>query len=100
MFGGKLHKGKHDKPISAGTVQTGLDGVITMIALETGEQPFHQWDGTHYIKPIQHMLVGFKNFDPAVEKNLACHPDLAAFACAWGLREDATVQQRAVGDLS
>ncbi|KAL9178895.1 hypothetical protein ACHAXT_011868 [Thalassiosira profunda] len=45
------------------------------------------------------MLAGFKNFDPAVEKKLACHPDLPAFACAWGLRKDATPQQQAVGDL-
>lgn len=67
--------------------------------MDTGRQPLHQIDGQHYIKPIQHMLAGFKNFDPAVEKKLACHPDLAAFACAWGLQEDATPQQQAVGDL-
>ena len=51
------------------------------------------------MKPIQHMLAGFKNFDPAVEKKLACHPDLPAFACAWAHREGTSPQQQAIGDL-
>ena len=45
------------------------------------------------------MLAGFKNFDPAVEQKLACHPDLPDFACDFGLREGATQQQEATGDL-
>ena len=45
------------------------------------------------------MLAGFKNFDPAVEKKLACHPNLPDYACGYGLREGATPQQQATGDL-
>ena len=54
MFGGKLRQGKRGKPVGAGTVRAGLGGVATTIALETGEQPLHQKDGQHYIKPVQH----------------------------------------------
>ena len=45
------------------------------------------------------MLAGFKNFDPAVEKKLACHPDLPKFACAHAHREGSTEAEKAVGDL-
>ena len=45
------------------------------------------------------MLAGFKNFDPAVEKKLACHPDLPAYACEWGHRKGTSTFQQAVGDL-
>ena len=45
------------------------------------------------------MLAGFKNFDPAVEQKLACHPNLPDYACGHGLREGATPQQQATGDL-
>jgi len=68
--------------------------------MDTGRQPLHQVDGEHYIKPIQHMLAGFKNFDPATEKKLACHPDLPTFACRYGHRKGASVYQQAVGDLT
>ena len=94
-----MRKGKRGKPVKSGTVRAGLSGVATTIALDTGEQPLHQKDGEHFIKPIQHMLAGFKNFDPAVEKKLACHPDVPAFACNWAYREGTGAQQRAIGDL-
>ena len=55
--------------------------------MDTGDQPLHQRDGTHYLKPLQHMLAGFKNFDPAAEKKLACHPDLPRFAHKCAYRE-------------
>ena len=45
------------------------------------------------------MLAGFKNFDPAVEKKLACHPNLPDWACRFGLRKGASPQQEATGDL-
>lgn len=45
------------------------------------------------------MLAGFKNFDPAVEKKLACHPDLPTFACANGYRGRSNPQRQATGDL-
>ena len=45
------------------------------------------------------MLAGFKNFDPAVEKKLACHSDLPKFACAHAHRTGTTKAQRAVRDL-
>ena len=53
------------------------------MATETGKQPLQQIDDEHYINPIQHMLTGFKNFDPSVEKNLVVHPDLPQFAAAY-----------------
>ena len=99
MFGGRIRKGKRGRAVGAGHVRAGLGHVNTQIALDTGRQPLHQRDGQHYIKPIQHMLAGFKNFDPAVEQKLACHPDLPDFACDFGLREGATQQQQATGDL-
>ena len=99
MFGGKLRQGKRGRPVSAGTVRAGLGGVATTIALDTGEQPLHQKDGQHYIKPVQYMLAGFKNFDPAVEKKLACGPDLPHFACEWAHRPGTGPQQQAIGDL-
>lgn len=99
MYGGKLRQGKRGRPVSAGTVRAGLGGVATTIALDTGEQPLHQKDGNNYIKPVQHMLAGFKNFDPAVEKKLACAPDLPHFACEWAYRAGTGPQQQAIGDL-
>ena len=47
------------------------------------------------------MLAGFKNFDPAVEKKLACHPDLPKFACAHAhaQRQGTTEAERVIGDL-
>ncbi|KAL7535678.1 hypothetical protein ACHAXR_009954 [Thalassiosira sp. AJA248-18] len=88
------------RPVGAAHVRAGLGGVNTTIALDTGRQPFHQLDGEHYIKPIQRMLAGFKNFDPATEKKLACHPDFPAFACMHGHREGTSTYQQAVGDLT
>jgi hypothetical protein len=67
--------------------------------MDTGRQPLHQADGVHYIKPIQHMLAGFSNFDPATEKKLACHPDLPTFACRHGHSGEESPQRQAVGDL-
>ncbi|KAL7523426.1 hypothetical protein ACHAXR_000173, partial [Thalassiosira sp. AJA248-18] len=100
MFGGRIRKGKRGRPVGAAHVRAGLGGINTTIALDTGRQPLHQIDGEHYIKPIQHMLAGFKNFDPATEKKLACHPDLPTFACMHGHREGSSPYQQAVGDLS
>ena len=99
MFGGRIRKGKKGKPVGAGSVRTGLGGVNTTIAMDTGTQPLHQIDGTHYIKPLQHMLAGFKNHDPATVKKLACHPDLPDFAVEWAYKEGSTPAQNAVGDL-
>ncbi len=67
--------------------------------MDTGDQPLHQRDGVHFIKPLQHILAGFKNFDPAVEKKLACHPSLPHEACKFGLRKKASPQEQATGDL-
>ena len=68
-FGAKVRCGMRGAPVSAGMVQARLGGVNTTIALDTGRQPLHQTGGKHYIKPIQLMLAGFKNFDPGVQKN-------------------------------
>ena len=67
--------------------------------MDMGKQPLHQRDGQHYIKPVQHMLAGFKNFDPAVEKKLACGPNFPHFACEWAHRRGTGPQQQAIGDL-
>ena len=48
----------------------------------------------HYSKPLQHITEEFGNFDLAMEKNLACHPDLPAFVC-----KRANQTQQATGDL-
>jgi len=45
------------------------------------------------------MLAGFKNFDPATEKKLACHPDLPRWARQHAYRKDASPAVKAVGDL-
>ena len=45
------------------------------------------------------MLTGFKNFDPAVGKRLACHPDLPKFACSNAYRPGTSEAEKAVGDL-
>ena len=79
-------------------VRVGIRGINTMIALERGTQPLHQIDEQHYIKPIQYMLAGFKNFDPATEKNLVCHPDLPEFAQAHAYKIE-LVAQHVTGDL-
>ena len=67
--------------------------------MDTGNQPLHQRDGEHFLKPIQHMLAGFANFDPAVEKKLAVGPDVPKFAVEWAHRRQTSPQQQAVGDL-
>ena len=67
--------------------------------MDTGAQPLHQRDGTHYLKPLQHMLAGFKNFDPATEKKLAAHPDLPRFARKHACRKGASEAEKATGDL-
>ena len=45
------------------------------------------------------MLAGFKNFDPATEKKLACHPDLPTTACMHAHRGRSNPQRQATGDL-
>ena len=93
MFGGHIRKGKRRQPISTGAVQAGIRGVNTTIAMDTGHQPLTQLDGIHYVKPIQHMLVGFNNFYLAMEKKLTCHPDLLTCACVWGHSKGMLVHQ-------
>ena len=44
------------------------------------------------------MLAGFKNFDPAIEKKLACHPDLPEYTQAHAYKGK-SVAQHATGDL-
>ena len=68
MSDGRMRKGARGKPVGAGSVRAKLGAIGTQIAMDTGEQPFHQKDGTHFIKPIQRMLAGYKNFDPTTEK--------------------------------
>ena len=77
-FGGMLRQGngRKRKPVSAGSVGTGLGGVTTQIGLDRGERPLHQPGSDKFILPIQHMLAGFRSFDLPPEKKLACHPDL------------------------
>ena len=98
-YGGRLRQGRRGRPVAAGTVAQDLGHLATQIGLDRGTRPLHQPFSEHYIVPIQHMLAGFKNFDPAVEKKLACHPDVPAFACNWAYREGTGAQQRAIGDL-
>ena len=74
-------------------------GINTTIALETGKQPLHKIDGKHYIKPIQHMLISFKKFDPSVEKKLVVHPELPRFAAAYGNKPGVGEYQKATVDL-
>ena len=80
---GRVQKGKKERPVGAGTVRSALRGINTPIALEKGKQPLHQIDGEHYIKTIQHMLAGFKNFETSVEKKLVVHLDPPKFATAY-----------------
>ena len=80
-------------------VRTGLGGVTAKLAMDTGEQPLHQKDSTHYIKPIQLMVAGFSRSDPAVEKKLAAHPDLPRYAVARRNRKKSSKKKKAVGDL-
>ena len=44
------------------------------------------------------MLAGYKNFDPATEKKLACHPDLPQYAQKIAY-ESKSISQQATGDL-
>ena len=99
MFCGHLRKGTRGKPVGAGSVRAKLGAIGTQIEMDTGGQPLHQRDGVHYIKPIQHMLAGCKNFDPATEKKLACHPDLPRRAYVHGYRRGGSAATRATGDL-
>ena len=88
-FGALVRCGKRGAPISAEMVRAGLDGVNTTIALDTGRQPLHQADGKHYIKPIQLMLAGFRNFDPGVYVEEACSPSrFAAGGCRVGHKSE------------
>ena len=98
-FGGNLRKGRRGRPIGTGSVCTGIGSINTQIALDTGDQTLHQRGGEHFLKPLQHMLSGFTNFDPAVEKKLAVGPDVPKFAVEWAHRRQTSPQQQAVGDL-
>ena len=99
-FGGKIRCGKRKTgQVGAGMVRAGLGGVEAKIVIDTGEQPLHQKDGTHYVKPIQLMLAGFSKFDPVVEKELAAHPDLPRYAVTRGNRKRSSEKQKAIGDL-
>ena len=70
-FRGKIRCGKRKAgQVGARMVRAGLGDIPTKIALDTGQQPLHQKDDTHYTKSIQLMLAGFSKFDPAVEKKL------------------------------
>jgi len=82
-FGGRLRKGKRGRPVGTGSIRAGLGGVYTQISLDRGKRPLHQQNGEHYVTPVQHMLAGFANFDPPVEKKLAVGPDVPQFAVRW-----------------
>ena len=99
MFDRQVRKGKQGKPVGTGTVRAALGGINTMITLETGKQPLHQIEGEHYIKPIQHMLDGFKNFDSSVERKLAVHPDLPKFVVEYRNKPKVGECGKATGEL-
>ena len=100
-FGGMLRQGRGNrrKPVSAGSISTGIGSVATQIGLDRGTRPLHQPGKDKYILPIQHMLAGFKSFDPPTEKKLACHPDLPLFAVTNAYKGKASVVRQAAGDL-
>jgi hypothetical protein len=98
-FCGKLRQGKRGKPVGAGTVAAGIGGVATQIDLDTDTRPLHRQGTDKYIAPISHMMRGFRNFDPATEKKLACHPDLPKFACEHGYDGVDSPLRQATGDL-
>ena len=100
-FGGMLRQGRggRRKPVSADSISTGIGGVATQIGLDRGARPLHQPGSDKYILPIQHMLAGFRSFDPPTEKKLACHPDLPLFAVTNAYKGDPSVVRQATGDL-
>ena len=65
--------------------------------METGTHSLHQQDGKHYMKPLQHLIAGFENYEPATEKKLACHLDLPALAVKWAYGEKADQSHRIMG---
>ena len=87
------------KPVSADHVGTGIGGVATQIGLDRGERPLHQPESDKFILPIQHMLAGFRSFDPPTEKKLACHPDLPLFAVINAYTGKSSPVRQAAGDL-
>ena len=60
----KVRYGKHVQPAIVGSVQTGLEYTNTMP--EKDQQQLHKTNDKHYLKFIQLMLVGFKNYDPII----------------------------------
>ena len=58
-----------------------------------GDQPLHQQDKEHFLKPLQHMLAGFSSFDPAVKKKLDVGPDVPKFVVEWAHRRKTSPQQ-------
>ncbi len=75
-FCGMLRQGKQGRAVGAGTVLIGIGGVATQINLDSNTRPLHRESTTKFIAPLSHMMKGFRNFDLAVEKKLAVHPDL------------------------
>ena len=67
--------------------------------MDRGERPLHQPGSEKFILPIQHMLAGFRSFDPPTEKKLACHPDLPLFAVTNAYKGRASAVRQATGDL-
>ena len=98
-FGGKIKCRKQKAgQVSAGIFRAGLRGITSNISMDTGQQPLHQKDGIHYIKPIQLMSVGFSKCDPTVEKKLTAHPNLPKYAVTRGNWRRSSEIQKAVGD--
>ena len=67
--------------------------------MDTEAQPLRQQDNKHNIKPLQHMHAGFKKYNPATEKKLACHPDLPRFVRSHAYQSGSSVAEKAVRDL-
>ena len=84
-FGGKIRCGKQEGgQVGAGMVCAGLWDTATKISIDTDHRPLHQYNSTHYTKPIQLMLVDFSKCVPADKKKLAAHLDLSGYTVARG----------------
>ena len=75
-----------------------LGHVAMIISMARYNNPLHQANW-YFIKPISHMLRGFRNFDPKVRKELDARTNLQKLVCEQGHQEGTGSERYAIGDL-
>ena len=104
IFGAAVRQGLYGngKQTASGTVSTAISAIGQEIAMAGGSDfnPVKISGTDKFLHPIDRMLKGFKNDDPATVKKLPIEVDVAEYLVDGAADEVATARERRVADLT